>query len=229
MTYPISSEQICSVCGESVTTWHFMAYTIFYRDFDGKPHTTGAGPEFTGVHQCPKCGYAAYNMADKLEDVKQCLESEEYKRVFKSDLPENAKKYICKALIHEWQSSDPTLDEHAKRYFLMYAGYCYVRVTWALNRGDVSDAYRIKACTCLETALPEIKEEEQPWVSLAVADIYRQAGEFAKAEKICEEWLAKIEEKEAESFKQELEHIRAKDTQRCRPKSIAERYKKQNG
>lgn len=207
MTYPVPSEEICAVCGETVTTWHYIAYTVFYSDLDGQPRGTGINPHFSIVHQCGKCGYVAFNMSTELPGVEELLKSDKYREVMNAGFSLDAQKFICRSIIEEWLGNEKD------------AGYCLFRATWALGKNQGNE-HRVKACELMLKYLPEMEEDKQWGNALAVADVYRQASEFSKAKEICEEWIEKVDKKKKDYFQQELDYIASFDIDRHRPSGI---------
>lgn len=213
MTWPIPFDEVCSVCGEKVTTERYAAYTTFYTDLDGMPHGTGINPQFTLLGQCPKCGFSASKLDEKIPNVKEILESVEYKEIINSTYNSNVKKFICRSMIETWLGKKKE------------AGWCLLYATWALSRNE-GNSYRVKTCEMIQGFLDDIDEEDRWRNAVVVADVYRQASEFLKAKSICNEWINKVDEKAQAFFQQELELIASQDVGRHRPKDALKEFQK---
>ena len=84
-------DQTCAVCGETSSQPVISSTsTLDYPDLDLRPAEMQRSSMFAWLHECPHCGYVAYNLENELEVSANLLKTDDYLTCedhdFKSDL-----------------------------------------------------------------------------------------------------------------------------------------------
>jgi len=229
MTIPLPSTEVCALCGKEVTIYEYAAYTTFGTDLDGRPISTGRGVEFMSVNLCPHCGYASDYLPFVYPGVEDFVKSDKYQAVIASDLPHDAKKFVCAVMIEEHKASDQNLDSKIREDAYVDAAHYALKAAWAFE--DAKDEekaleYRKIAIHYFEI----IRAQEagttvisQGSIALTLADLYRRSSNFDACILLSRNWtspeskLCDLVGNEScdmlkDFFLQEIKFAEAKDT-----------------
>lgn len=205
----------CGNCGEENTVTVIGSTNQMQPpDLDLRPGEMARSTLPHQVAECKKCHYCAMDLSEKPA-------SEAAKKVIARPMPGDGLAFrfarAAEIMRAEAEANAGNAEAAAERH--CYAGLLFLRAAWACDDGQkTADAvrYRRECATELEKAIAikEKQDGELPrGMTLMLCDVYRRAGDFAKAEQTAQRVLnAKTREQQIAEF--QLELCRRKKTDR---------------
>jgi len=178
------SEKQCCLCGERNETFSAPhGYGISnLRDLDTRPTSSQRSSIYMYGQRCSGCGYCAFDISDGPREIREIIDSVEYRRqLTDSSYSDAANLFLCMMIIAE------TLSQWKE------AGWAALHGAWICDDSAVKD----KAVSCRLKALAFFticKEQNRPFSLtgdrtdelLVMADLLRRTRQFDAAKQLCE-------------------------------------------
>ena len=168
MTTLFQSEEKCGCCGKKVQVTRIGSTNAFGSpDLDLRPPEMQRSAMFCGMQYCPFCGYAAWELSEKIE------QTDELKRLLseKIDLQDYVPRFERAAAIAVLKGTEP--DE---------VNWLYLCAAWCAD--DLDDQAKAKSLRQKILANTVLDGRMKPERLLQLLDIARRAGDKDFAEKL---------------------------------------------
>lgn len=189
MTTVYTVTKTCYVCNSTNEYYEVSSTSTFgSSDLDTRPPQMERSTIDFWIEECPSCGYCAPDVSTGPWRISDILESKEYKKKAKKpSYPDLARKFLC------WSTIQELLGEYCG------AGWTALYAAWACDDAQApekAELCRKEAIRLLEKALDDgVSFAEQPGEEeLVMVDLLRRSGQFEKAEVICKQGLAKVQD-----------------------------------
>lgn len=186
-TFNIASKS-CSVCGATSEQHELTSASAFgWSDLDLRPPEPARSSLFLWVQQCPACGYCAADIEHGDEDLREIIESDEYRvQLADPSFPPLANAFLCQAIVLEETGNEQG------------AAWRAVNAAWACDdegAGEAAVRARLRAVELFRLELAEggeFGEGDEVGDIFAseralLAELLRRAGRFDEALEACRE------------------------------------------
>ena len=172
---------ICAVCGAHSEHKEFApAEDLQPPDFDTRPGEPLRSNMDAWMHSCPSCGYAAGNLEELAESVRELVLGAEYQRIANdTELHARVRPFVC----HSW-----ILEQ---LYAYADAGWCMLHAAWVCDDLGAVEQALICRERCIEL-WKEAKMQSTDFMEshleefAVISDLHRRLGQFEEAHVACE-------------------------------------------
>jgi len=188
MTTSDIATKCCAVCGET-SQQHLLASTSAFgwSDLDLRPPEPERSSLFLWVQRCPGCGYCAADLEHGDEDLREIIDSEEYRtQLADPSFPLLANTFLCQAILLEETGNEQG------------AAWRAINAAWACDdegagAAEAAVRARLRAVELFELELAEGgrfgEGDELGDISASehalLAELLRRAGRFDEALEEC--------------------------------------------